>query len=256
MLRGIYGAASSMMANMVATDTMANNMANVGTAGFKKSVVNFQSFPEMLIRRMDGQKSVPIGKLPMGSLAQSTTVQFTQGAIRATGNPLDLALDGEGFFTVEDLEGNTSYTRNGIFTIGPTGFIATADGHLVQGERGPIAIPANASIMIDETGSVSINNSPVDRLKITRFTDNTTLQQTGDSLFKATSATEEMVPGATGEAPKYRVHQGQIETSNTNVVSELVESINGNRVYEALQKNIRMQNETLEKTVNQVGRFR
>lgn len=253
MLRGLYTAASGMLVNMISTEIGANNLANVSTVGFKKSAVNFQNFPELLLRQINDQGTKNIGSISTGSRMLTAFPQFTQGTLVQTGNPLDVGIQGDGFFTVKTLSGETAYTRNGVFTINQDGYLATLDGQLVQGSGGDIQIPPNSQITINEKGTVLANNQPIGSLDIAQFKDNKQLQKAGDNLFKLPQGVEVQPP----DSPKpFTVHQGQIEHSNTNVVEELVSSITGMRLYEALQKNIQAHNETLGKAVNEVGRFK
>lgn len=257
MIKGLYTAAAGMLSTMVQTDTMANNLANVNTSGFKKNGVNFQSFPELLMKRMDSRGTQEIGSLMSGSKVRSTAVNFDQGGIRQTGNPLDVAIQGDGFFTVQDAEGNTYYTRNGSFTLSPEGILSTLDGKVVQGEGGSISIPPDATdIKITEEGLISSGNQVFGRLKIARFADNGILEKYGDTTFQPNDPDAVLPEAAVDDALGYKLFQGSIETSNVNVVAELVNNISGMRLYESLQKNIQMHNQTLGKAVNEVGRYR
>src|SRR5579859_5294529 len=115
MLRGIYTAASGMMNEMMSTDNMANNLANASTVGYKGTSVNYQAFPEMLMRQMDGFGS--IGTLTTGDKVNSTSINFAQGQLQGTGNSLDLGMEGDGFFTLKNRLGQLLYTRDGEFTL-------------------------------------------------------------------------------------------------------------------------------------------
>lgn len=255
MIRGLYTAAAGMLASSIGTDTMANNLANVNSTGFKANRINYQSFPEMLLSRMSSTGKTPIGGIMTGSAVHDSFVDFKPGALRETGNPYDVALQGDGFFTVRDsVSGDEFYTRAGNFTVNQQGFLATMSGDLVMGQDdNGILIPPNNNgrVVIGQGGDVNVNGVAIGRLKLTRFADNQTLQKVGDTKFAATEATVPL-----DHALGLSVHQGRLEQSNTNPIGELVNNIQGVRLYEALQKNIQISNQTLQKAVNEVGRYR
>jgi flagellar basal-body rod protein FlgG len=254
MLRGLYTAASGMMSTITSLDAMSNNLSNIGTNGFKKSQVNFQSFPEMLIKRMSAGETKSIGGLMTGSKLRSTAISFMQGALTPTQNPLDFAIEGDGFFTVKGGDGQNYYTRNGAFTLSPDGRLTTLDGREVQGKNGAIRLEPGEQLHLSQTGEiVTSGGRAIDTLAIVRFNDNHSLERIGDSLYKMTpeSRIQPLNPGE-----NIKVHQGQIESANVNTITELVNSIAGLRQYEALQKHIQTQNDTLGKVVNEVGRYR
>jgi flagellar basal-body rod protein FlgG len=263
MIRGIYTAAAGMMANMIETDTLADNLANVNTTGFKRRGVTFQTFPEMLLKRVqsgaegsqDSDNAAEVGKLATGSQVRGTVIQFQQGGMIQTGNPVDLALEGDGFFAVSLPNGETAYTRAGNFTLNAAGEITTMEGNPVQGEGGgPITIPAGKTFTVNSEGAVVVDNNPIDKLKITRFENNATLEKLGLTLFKATPASQEIPLGS--DKKQTLVHQGMLETSNANAVTEMIHSLAGLRTYETLEKNIKMHNDMLGKAVNEVGRVK
>ncbi len=252
MIRGLYTAAAGMLASSIGTDTLANNLANVNTAGFKANKLSYQSFPEMLISRMSAAGTTPVGGVMTGSAVYGSVVNFQPGAIQETGNPLDLALGGDGFFTVKDpASGQMFYTRAGSFTVDSQGYLITLAGDRVQGDAGDILMPLhNGKIQISTEGEINVDGAAVGRLKVARFADNNTLQKVGDTKFAATAVSRLQ------EGDIVEVRQGQLEQSNTNPITELVNNIQGVRLYEALQKNIHLSNETLQKAVNEVGRYR
>lgn len=258
MLRGIYTAAAGMLATQMATDTLANNLANVNTTGFKGSSINFQSFPEMVIQRMSGQGQETVGSLNTGSKVYGTANNFATGAMHETGNTFDMALEGDGFFTVKTAAGQTYYTRAGNFSINDEGYLTTSNGDYVQGELGNIQFKLDQGpFNINTAGEVSAkNHSVIDRLKITRFADNKTLEKVSDTYYQPSPITQILPDAPSGGTAGYQVHQGELEMSNVNPISELVNNIQGMRLYEALQKHIHISNETLEKAVNDVGRVK
>ncbi|MDX2085814.1 MAG: flagellar basal-body rod protein FlgF [Candidatus Melainabacteria bacterium] len=259
MLRGIYTAAAGMMSQMIATDTLADNLANISTVGFKKRGVTMQEFPQMLLKRIEGNTvQATLGTIATGSAVKATPIDFQQGAIRQTGNPLDVAIEGHGFFVVQDANGQDLYTRNGSFTLDPDGVLITADGLKVQGVGGEIQLPGPVGeIQVLENGEVMAYNAQskthnlIGRLQVAQFENENQLDRLGHSLYKAPEGLE---PKPVNEAGGFRVKHGALELSNVNAVGELVNTITGLRLYEALQKNIQTHNETLGRAVNDVGR--
>jgi flagellar basal-body rod protein FlgF len=257
MIRGLYTAAAGMLAQTVATDTMANNLANINTAGFKRNGVSFQGFPEMLMHRIQGTGGAKpaIGSLYSGSAVHNTSTNFVQGSLHQTGNPLDVGLQGDGFFTVKTGNGQTRYTRDGSFTLNATGELVTQTGEKVQGTNGTIVVPAGSVVAISPNGTISAisqtGSEPLGKLALAQFDDNKALQKVGNNLYQAPAGvTPKTTPNTVAVA------QGSLESSNVNAVSELVNSITGLRLYEALEKNIHAHNDTLGKAVNEVGKVR
>ncbi len=258
MLRGLYTAAAGMLAATTATDTLASNLANVNTVGFKGDKLNFQNFPQMLINKMTNQEQSQIGSIMTGSQVYQSFVNFAPGAIHETGNTFDLALHGDGFFTVKSAtDGKTYYTRAGNFTVDAQGFLSTVNGDYVQGKLGNIQMNLdNAPFVINPQGVITGNGKQIDQLAVARFADNQTLQKVTDNLYQTTATSQLLPPTQTGQALSYKIQQGGLEDSNINPVAELVNNIQGMRLYEALQKNIHMQNDALGKAVNDVGRVK
>lgn len=263
MLRGLYTAAASMKSAEFKMDTLANNLANVNTVGFKKNGINFQSFPEMLLQKIDQNGAKDIGTIASGNKVKNTAIDFNQGSLRQTGSTFDLAIQGDGFFTVMDP--NTEkmyYTRNGEFIIDNQGYLTTLDGKWVMSQRAteqesPILLPPGAKeVQITNAGTVAVDGNSIASIKIATFEDNRTLEKFQDNLFTGSEATVEKEHLYADEGSEYQIFQGTLELSNVNVVSEMVSNITGMRLYESLQKNIQMQNSTLEKAVNEVGQYR
>lgn len=261
MIRGLYTAASGITATMVSSDVVANNLANMGTTGFKKVGVNYAEFGNVMMSQQYKGQQTEVGQINDGVQVVGTQTAFNQGILKQTGNPLDAALEGDGFFTVEDPNtGETFYTRNGAFTQNAEGVITTSDGMLVKSEQGnPLILPQEASaITIDADGLVSAmagqpaQSQALGKLQITQIENQQSLETQGAYLYKPTANTRVVEFGTNQPS----VIQGALETSNVNAVEELVRSITGSRRYESMQKAIRMQDQTLEQTVTQVGRYR
>ncbi len=258
MLKGLYTAAAGMLASTTGTDTLASNLSNVNTVGFKGNKVNYQTFPEMLINRMSSQGQERVGSLVTGSKVRGSYINFAPGALQQTGNTFDLAIQGDGFFTVKSkINGNTYYTRAGNFTMDQNGFLTTVNGDFVQGKLGNIQLALDGGpFNINGQGNVSGRNGTIDQLQVVRFEDNRTLEKVSENLYQTTSASKKLPDPKVGESFNYKVSAGMLEESNINPVAELVNNIQGLRLYEALQKNIHVHNDTLGKAVNEVGRPR
>lgn len=248
MLRGIYTAAAGMASQLIRTDTLADNMANLGTTGFKTESVQFQSFSEALLSRISGNRQQPLGTIARGSQVRTTTINFAQGDLVQTDNPLDLAIQGKGFFAVNLKDGSgAAYTRAGNFVRDQEGYLTTLEGHKVQGTGGDIQIPASArKIQISSSGDVVVDGQPLAKLNIVDFEDTHALTRKAAGIY--------ITDADPNPVERINVQQGYLEQSNANVITEMVNSIEGLRIYETLQKSIQLQNETLGKSVNDVGR--
>lgn len=281
MIRGLYIGASGMVAEWNRLDAVSNNLANTDLTGYKRDTVVFKAFPELLMRRMDddGIKRIPmgsvdvtpiVGKLGTGVETNEVYTEFTQGAFKETGNDFDFALEGEGFFTVLTPDGER-YTRNGSFVLGPESLLVTKEGYPVLGENGPIKIKEN-NFVVDQYGNVFVNRrflpndqrlvsrsenewdqtEKLDTLKIVRFQRPRYLRKQGSSLWKDTEESGTALVEESDRRPK--VHQGFLEASNVNPVTEMVRMIEVNRAYEANQKSIQTHDTLLGRLVNEVLR--
>ncbi|MBU0934340.1 MAG: flagellar hook-basal body protein [Spirochaetes bacterium] len=279
MVRGWYTGASGMAAQQVKLDTIANNLANVDTDGYKRDVAVHKAFAQLLLRRIndDGLFEIPmgsgdrapmVGKLGTGVETNEIFTAFEQGALKITESDFDLALDGEGFLCVQTPYGER-YTRNGSFILGKEGYLETKEGYPVLGENGPIMVKAN-NFQIDKDGRVWINQSVqddperlvgreengwddavlLDTLRIVDFELERYINKQGSSLWVDTELSG---PARimTGEA-RPQVLQGFTETANVNPVTEMVRMIEVNRAYEANQKTIQSHDQALSKLINEV----
>lgn len=243
----MYTAASGMLVQGMNTDILANNLANVDTAGYRRQSTQTQTFPELLLSRVDSQGRTPIGTLGAGATITAARSSFTMGSVVTTGNPLDVCLNGHGFFTIETSAGNR-YTRDGRFTINEYGWLTSLDGHRVLGEQGPIRIQGN-DVVIESDGSLKIDGESAGRLLVVEFLDRDGLVKEGSNLFSATEFA--------GQPFRYQAEivQGSLEMANVNVVTEMVNMIQAQRAYESSQKVIQAYDETLGKAVNEIAKF-
>ena len=262
MIRGLYTSAWSMLANSKKLDVITNNMANVNTTAFKKDTVVFESFPALLTQRINDTKSplnpsANIGNMQLGSDVGEIFTYYTQGQLSQTNSKLDFAISDDntgkvatpGFFTVGvmDAKDNTLkefYTKDGSFVLNSNNQLVTGEGNFVMGQSGPITLAAG-DFSINEMGNIIQNGALVDKLRIAQFSDATQLRKYGDNLIQNNGS--EVAP-FTGT-----VSQGYTEQSNVNVVSEMVDMITVMRAYEANQKVLQAQDDTLQKAVNDVG---
>lgn len=255
MIRGLYTAASGMLSEMARTDVISNNLANINTAGYKKDRAIFRTFPEMDINRIDdpiavspGEKIDPrpfIGILGTGVLLDEINTDISQGPIKNTSNPLDLALAGQGFFAVQT-PGGIRYTRDGSFTRDERGYLVTAEGYNVLGQNGPIYLPDGDEITINERGDVYSGGNLMDRLQVVDFLNQRQILKQGDNLF---TTNQQPVPA------NPRVVQGALEESNVNPVGEMVNLITAFRAYEATSKVVMANDDTLGKAVNDIAKL-
>ncbi len=279
MVRGIYTGASGMMATMEEMNTVANNLANVNTDGFKRETSVTKAFPEMLIRRIndDGVVKFPLGsydlapvagKLGTGVEFNESYIRYEQGSLLETGNDFDFALEGEGFLTVMTDEGE-KYTRNGNFKINNDGFLTDMHGNKVLGENGFIQVSLN-NFQVDKEGNVYTNSDykledfadkagnewknmiKLDRLKIVDFPERRYLQKDGNTWYKESDFSGQAFITEGENRPQ--VHQGFLEKSNVDPVVEMTRMIEINRLYEANQRVIQTGDDMLSKAITQVGR--
>jgi flagellar basal-body rod protein FlgF len=240
--RGLFAAASGMLADQIRQDVIANNLANATTAGFKGDVAVGEAFPDMLVSQL--QTGAKVGTLGLGAHISQIATNDKQGALRQTGNTYDLAVAGSGWFSVQGQNG-VAYTRNGTFSIDAKGQLVTADALPVLDDGGrPITIgEGKASIAPD--GRVSVDGRQIAKLALTAL-DPKRLHKLGDNLYTGT-VQKGADPG--------RVEQGFLEGSNVNSVKEMVDLISTMRSFEAGQKAVQAEDDSLGKAVNEVGRI-
>lgn len=271
MFRGLYTGAIGMMACEVENDIIANNLANVDTAGFKGDISVSRSFPMILTKRINDQirenmaggtidERPTVGYTGTGVEINEAVTIFGQGTLKNTENEFDLAIEGSGFFAVKTADDKIYYTRNGNFVRNIEGYLSTPDGNLVLSERNfPIEVE-KGNFLVQENGKIVKNTEPggtdwmsleeVDTLKIVEFPNKRGLVKVGNNLFKGTKTSGEpelLIAGM-------KVRQGFLESSNINIIEEMVKMINVSRAYELNSKVIRSYDTTLDSTINVVGR--
>lgn len=259
MLRTLWIASTGMQAQNMNIDVIANNLANVNTAGFKKSRIDFQDLLYRTIRPAgvaSAQGSeVPTG-IQMGHGTRSVATQkiFTKGDFQPTNNELDMAIEGGGFFQVLQPNGETAYTRAGTFKVDSQGRVVTSDGYSLEPE---VTIPDDAtSISIGSDGTVSVlqagqtDPSEVGNIELAKFLNPGGLSSIGKNLYLPTKASGDVITGTPGEDGFGTISQGYVEMSNVNVVEEMVHMIAAQRAYEINSKAIKAADDILQMANN------
>lgn len=249
----LYSAATGMEAQQLNLNTIANNLANVNTPGFKRSKIEFQDLlyqkPRGVGTESGGGNIVPTGvEVGNGSRVAATSKVFTQGQVTSTGEKLDIAIQGDGFFEVQRADGTIGYTRDGSFKLSPTGQVTTNDGLPILSGFQPIP-PGTTAVNIAENGEVTVqsaNGNQTFRLTLTRFANPSGLRSLGGNLYEETAASGTPETGQPGEQGFGTVLQGYIETSNVNIVEEMVNLIVAQRAYEINSKSIQTSDEMLQ----------
>ena len=253
MFRSLQVAATGMGAQETMLDTIANNLANANTTGYKKQNVEFEDLVYQNVRSagpVDGGAIVPtMSQVGSGARVVTTSRSFAQGALQQTGNPLDVAVEGSGFLAVMQPGGQLAYTRAGSLKLDAQGRLSTSDGLPVEP---PITIPANATaVTIGPDGTVSITQpnqhapTSVGQLQVTTFANPNGLNALGHNLFEPTGASGEPLTGAPGLDGRGTILQGSLENSNVDVVSEMVNLISAQRAYEINSKVVSAADEML-----------
>jgi flagellar basal-body rod protein FlgF len=255
MYTGLYAAVSGSLAHEKRLAILTNNLANANTVGFKADRPVFQvEQPPAVVGPLAASEASPTVMTSLDRLQGRDSVQtqlsavhtdFTQGDLRTTGNPLDVALEGRGFFAVQTADG-VAYTRQGTFSLNAEGVVVTTHGLPVLGDKGPLRLP-QGKIEIDATGQVRAGGTVVDRLRVVDFPQPYALEKQGDSLFRS------VVPKPPETTANAVVRQGVIETANVEPVRLLVSVIETSRAYEAYQKVIQAFNDTAGRAVNDIA---
>jgi flagellar basal-body rod protein FlgG len=254
MIRSLWTSATGMKAQALNLDVIANNLANVSTAGFKKSRAEFQDLLYETLRPAGTPSSqdtqVPTGiQLGHGTRPSTVLKIFSQGDLENTKNELDLAIEGDGFFQIAMPSGETAFTRDGGFKLDSEGRIVNADGFSLEPE---ISIPTDAvSISVGMDGTVSVlqagetTPTEVGTIELARFVNPAGLIAIGKNLYINSEASGDAMIGTAGESGLGTIAQGFLERSNVTVVEEMVNMITAQRAYEANSKSIQTADEML-----------
>jgi flagellar basal-body rod protein FlgF/flagellar basal-body rod protein FlgG len=237
---GYYAACTGLMSRTEALETIANNLANGSTSGFRTSH-NF--FSSLLATTGDSPLSVLNQDANDYGVLSSTSLDTSQGALVRTGNDLDLAMEGPGYFAVQTASGPV-YSRGGNFRVSPSSQLITAAGDPVLGDNNRPIIIIGGPVSISPDGTISTNGAIYGRLKIVEFAPNVEIQSAGGTYYKAP-------PGAAIPAQKSQVRQAMLESSNVNPVASTVELITAQREVETMRHVLTMFNSELDKTAAQ-----
>lgn len=256
MNRALWIAASGMESQQVMTDTIANNMANVNTTGYKQSVAHFQDMLYQTVMAPGSSSSAPekAAGIQMGSgvKTMSVTKNFHQGTLKNSSSQLDLAIEGRGFFEVAMPDGTSGFSRAGSFHMSPTGQVVTAEGYQVVGF--PVIEPEATSISITRDGTVTTVVGGVasgkGRIQLARFTNPEGLSSVGHSLYVESEASGTAVRGNAGGDGIGDIAQYFLEGSNVQIVKEMVDMIASQRAYELNSKGIKSADEMLRMASN------
>lgn len=252
MFRSLHVAATGMTAQETKLDTIANNLANASTVGYKRQDAEFEDLLYQTLRGPAPQAGgvAPAGvEIGAGSRIVATSRAFAQGSLEQTGNPLDLAIEGQGFFVVQRPGGDLAYTRAGSLKLDGQGRLSTADGLPLEP---PISVPQDATgIVVASDGTVSATQagqsapSPLGQIQLVTFPNPEGLSALGHNLFQASGASGEPSAGAPGVEGRGALMQGAREASNVEVVSEMIGLIRAQRAYEINSKVIAAADEML-----------
>lgn len=254
MIRALWSAASGMKAQQTNLDVIANNLANVNTTGFKKERAEFEDLLYQIDREpgapVEPGSTVPTGiQVGVGSRVASTDRLMGQGTVQVTDNPLDLMIQGKGFFQIAMPDGSTAYTRAGSFKVDAQGQVVTSDGYLLEP---PITVPEDAmEIAVGENGAVSVKTAgsstfeEIGQIELARFVNPAGLLAVGKNLFLETDASGTPVVSNPGEDGMGSLVQGSLEMSNVQVVDEMVSLIVAQRAYEASSKAVQTADDML-----------
>lgn len=252
----LYSAATGMEAQQLNLNTIANNLANVNTPGFKRSKIEFQDLlyqkPRSSGTDSGGGNIVPTGiEVGNGARVAATSKVFTQGQLTQSGEKLDLAIQGDGFFEIQRVDGTIGYTRDGSFKLNAQGQVVTGDGLPVL--SGFQSVPVGATVSISQNGQVTVQSASGTqsfRLTMTRFANPSGLRSMGGNIYEETGASGPPENGSPGENGYGTIMQGYIESSNVNIVEEMVNLITAQRAYEINSKSIQTSDEMLQNVAN------
>lgn len=259
MIRALYTAATGMKAQETNIDVISNNLANVNTTGYKKSIPSFQDlFYQSVVEPgapTSATTSNPTGiQIGLGVKTASVQKVFSQGDLQSTNNPLDVAIEGDGFFQIQMPDGSTAYSRSGSFRLTQDGTITTSDGYTV--DPAITVAPDAQSITIGKDGQVaqvtpgSAAPATIGTLTAVRFPNNSGLKPVGQNLYVETEASGSPTSGKFADAGFGRLSQGFLESSNVSVVEQVVNMITAQRAYEASSKGITTSDEMLSQAIN------
>ncbi len=263
MLRALFTAATGSQTQQFNIDVIANNVSNVNTTGYKKSRAEFQDLLSQTYQAAgaigDQGTTDPVGiQVGLGVQVSATQRIFLPGSIMQTGNPLDLAIQGDGFYQVLTDSGQVAYTRDGTFKRDANGTIVTSDGYPLQpnitipNDATEISIGLNGTVFIRQAGSTDMTQ--VGQLQLARVANPAGLESIGRNLYQETPASGTAIQGTAGQGDfaKTTISQGFLEGSNVQIVEELINLITAQRAFEANSKVIQASDEILKMSNNTI----
>jgi len=252
---GVYNGVFGALTQQHKLDIISNNLSNANTAGFKQKKLAFEdTFNHYAHDLADPNPALKGGvRWPEADVMtqpriSESSIDFSQGGMRKTGNSLDLAIQGEGFFKVQTEEGEF-FTRNGAFTLNSRGFLVNSSGHRLMGEGGPIQIGNAGKIDVNATGGITVDGNMQDQISVRTVSDLDALEKRGENLLQLQEDTEAReVP-----AQNASIRQGFLEESNVQIVGEMVRMIETMRTFQACQKAMKSSNENDSQLIQKVG---
>ena len=243
MIKGIYQSASAMIPRVRQQEVIANNLANASAPGFKRDQVFTKELTQAQVRQNNTKSD---WQTPM---IDQVYTDYDQGQFNKTDNPLDLALEGYGFFVVEGDDGSQLLTRAGNFIVSPEGFLVNPEGHRVMSEAGPITVEGT-TIDISESGQVSVDGIESGSIRVAQIDDPTILDKAGNNEYRIPEGIE------LSAAVDFTIRQGYLESSNVDIIREMVDMIVSFRNYESDAQSLKSQDDSLEKLIRNVGSIR
>lgn len=249
MIRGLYTAVSQLDTQLRRQELLAHNLANIGTPGFKQTLIAHAERTRLGLWRFgDPSLILPVGPLGTGTGLEAAAIDLNPGPVVETGEPLDLALNGPGFFVVQRPDG-PAYTRDGTFFVDEEGFLTTAEGFRVLGQNGPVQV-GTSRFEVAPDGTVSVDGRAVDRLRLVDLAGAPGIVRVGDNLLRPADPAFEPPP-----APDTAVLQGAIEESNVNLTETVAQLMAAMRAYQSAQRMLLEADSTIDRAIQQLGRW-
>lgn len=246
MIRGLYSSANGLLVHSTRTDVIAGNLSAIGVPGYRRDIPTVSAFARTLRRTAAGGAAGPPGAVAL--LTPATHLDLRPASLHHTGGKLDLALDGPGYFAILTPAGE-AYTRGGAFRLDAAGSLLTASGEPVLGQTGPIRI-TGADVQITDSGDLIVDGARVDRLRLVAFPPHVHFHRLGGGLLQPAAGTPAPLP----LDPATRVRQRYLEDANVNAVRELAAMIAALRSFEASQRALHANDETLRTAIEEIAR--
>ena len=265
MLRGIDATKAGMMSVLEYNDNIAHSLANANTTAFKQTKLSFKNIHDSVISAMQGrnnnlEEAGKIGTLSQGSMVDSYTIDFTQGTIKDTGRALDFAINGDGFFKMRMGDGSYTYTRNGVMQVQNDGTITDDQGNPLMNKDGIVKIQIREGakqalidfnkLIVNNNGEIYYDQQLYGKIDLYDFQDKNKLMDLGEGRFVSTD--EISNPATLMKNPN--MQQFALELSNANSILTLINSMNAQRAYEAMNNVMQTNSQTLQKSINSVGK--